>query len=347
MVKLEFTKSPIDAAEGHQQCIRFAEEVEKLGYGGCWYPHMVIRDVPRIDTLTLMAAAAARTEKIRLGTSVLQVPLYPPVMLAQSLMTIDQISNGRLVLGVGIGWVPNEFHNVAVPFKERAGRTDEAIEIMKRLWTEEEVTFKGKYYDIREARMMAKPVQKPYPKIVIGGGFHRGARGNPDPAELRRTNLAEGVLRRIARFGDGWFPAHFTPETAAEYLPSAMERIRLMGMEYGRKITEEEFEIVLYAGGWVCVANSKEEAIEEARQTYRIHEASGYAQTMGNPSLETLTKDGALGTRDEVAEYVQSWVDVGKEVPALKTVVLLLGSLRSIEQLNRFHSDVRPLLRME
>src|SRR3989304_9372707 len=107
--------------------LRFAEALEEFGYESFWFPHIISRDIPAFDSLEILTAVAARTQRIHLGTAVLQVPLYHPVDLARRLVTLDHLSQGRLILGVGIGFIPKEFDNLGTSFQERSGRTEEAL----------------------------------------------------------------------------------------------------------------------------------------------------------------------------------------------------------------------------
>ena len=113
--------------------LAFAEEVERLGYDAYCNPHFLGRDVHGFDCLDTMAAIAVRTNRIKLITGVLQVPLYNPVDLARRVTTIDHMSHGRFRLGIGVGWIPREFEMQGVPFNERGKRCDESLEIMKFL----------------------------------------------------------------------------------------------------------------------------------------------------------------------------------------------------------------------
>ncbi|MBI4322433.1 MAG: LLM class flavin-dependent oxidoreductase [Chloroflexi bacterium] len=340
MVEIEFRKALAPASA--EMCVGFAEEIERLGYSGFWYPHAIARDIPSLETLTVLAGVATRTSKIRIGTAVLQIPLYPPFALAQTLMTIDHLSNGRLVLGAGTGWLPHEFANLGLSFKERAGRTDEALQIIKRLWTEEEVTHEGKYYTLREARLIPKPVQKPHPKIIIGGVYNIGQQGYP--GEKPRPVWSERAIRRIARVGDGWISPHvISPENAVEVFSEALERIRAAAREEGRTISDEEFELVAETSPF-NVNENKQKAVEEALGLYSSRSARGFLQVAGNPSFEDLVHHGACGPAEEVAAMVNSWLAVKKHVPALKRIQLNIGSLDPIEQLRKFHAQVQPLL---
>jgi probable F420-dependent oxidoreductase len=141
-----------------------------------------------------LAFAAAVTKKLRLGTGVMILPQRHPVYVAKEMATLDVLSNGRALLGVGIGWLQEEFDVVGVPFKERAGRTTESIRAIRALWQPEPKPFDGKYYKWAAVESNPKPVQKPGVPIIVGGH-------------------ADGAARRAARFGDGFFPARGDRET--------------------------------------------------------------------------------------------------------------------------------------
>ncbi|MBI4318314.1 MAG: LLM class flavin-dependent oxidoreductase [Chloroflexi bacterium] len=338
MVDIDFRTPFLDEAAGF---LTFAEELERLGYGAHWLAHSIGRDFPRMDTLMLMAGMAARTHRIKLGVGVLQAPLYSPVALGRMLVTLDHLSNGRLILGIGTGWVPKEFANLGVPFEERGGRTDEALEILKRLWTEEEVTYQGRYYTIHEARLEPKPLQRPYPRIIMGGVYNRGQRGYP--GEKPRPRWSQRAIRRTARFADGWItPPNVEAASAVEVLSEAMERIRAAGQDAGRTITDEGFDLIVQAGS-ICIGASKEEARAEAYKAYMSRVTGGFYQVMGNLSFDDMM--GACGTADEVAAFVDSWLEVQKGVPALKRIQFDLSSLSPVRQLQRFHAEVQPLLK--
>ncbi|MFM9966931.1 MAG: LLM class flavin-dependent oxidoreductase, partial [Burkholderiales bacterium] len=185
--------------------VAFAEEVERLGYYGVSMPHSIARDFPRVDTLVMLSAAAARTHRVRLNIAAIQIPLYAPVALARMLMSIERLSGGRLDIAAAVGWVPKEFENLGIPYKERGSRTDETLEIMQRLWSaEEEVNHQGRHFQLKEVRLTPKPIQQPLP-ILIGGGYHLGLQGAPGEAPRKAWN--EASFRRMARFGQGWCTA--------------------------------------------------------------------------------------------------------------------------------------------
>ncbi|HZR84421.1 MAG TPA: LLM class F420-dependent oxidoreductase [Candidatus Binatia bacterium] len=145
-------------------------------------------DSPIPDPVLPLAYAAAVTERIRLGTGVLILPQRHPLYVAKEFATLDVLSNGRAMLGIGIGWLAEEFAAVGVPFEERAGRTREAVKAIRQLWSDGARPFEGKYFRWPALESNPKPVQKPGVPIVVGG----------------HTEIA---ARRAARYGDGFFPA--------------------------------------------------------------------------------------------------------------------------------------------
>jgi probable F420-dependent oxidoreductase len=135
--------------------------------------------------LTVLAALAAKTKRLRLGTNIAILPLQNPVEFAEQAATLDEMSDGRLFLGVGIGYKPSEFEMIGLNFKQRVGRMEEAVEILRRCWGPEPVHFQGKHFEINGATVMPKPLQSPGPPILFGA-------------------YAEAAILRAARLGDGW-----------------------------------------------------------------------------------------------------------------------------------------------
>jgi probable F420-dependent oxidoreductase len=161
------------------------------------YPYTVSGAFPgqgdAFEVLTLVTFAAAKTRRLRLVTSVMIVPYRNPVFTAKVLATIDVLSKGRLTVGVGVGWLREEFEALGSPdFDRRGAATDEYLAIYKALWTKSPVSFKGQFYSFDELRCEPLPVQKPHPPIWVGG--HSAA-----------------AIRRAARIGDGWHPVGANP----------------------------------------------------------------------------------------------------------------------------------------
>ena len=189
-----------------------AQKAESLGFESFWLPEHTIVPVhstsrypgtpdgsipPSMsdsgDPLIGLARASAVTQHIKLGTAVSLVPEHNPLLQAKQIATLDRLSNGRFIFGIGAGWLQEETEIMGGDFEHRWGQTKEAILAMKELWTQDEAEFHGEYYDFSPVRCNPKPVQKPHPPIFLGG-------------------FAPNVFKRIAAWGDGWMPSRVTPE---------------------------------------------------------------------------------------------------------------------------------------
>ena len=189
---------------------RHAIRAEALGLSDIWVSEHII--VPRAsfprsplfyDPLLTLAWVAAVTERVRLGTSVLVLPMRHPLPLAKELATLHNLSGGRLILGVGVGWLEPEFAALGVPFRERGRRMDESIAMMRAVWSQDPVTLDGKYIpaEIREMTMLPQPVS---------------------PIPMWHGSRSEAAHRRAVRLGDGWHGSQLAPEQTK----SVVERLR-------------------------------------------------------------------------------------------------------------------------
>lgn len=187
-----------------------ARRVEALGFDSLWVGDHIAFHVPIPDSLTMLAFAAAVTERIQLGTSVYLMPLRHPTLIAKTTATLDLLSGGRLVMGVGVGGeFPPEFAAVGVPVRERGSRTDEGIEVVRRLWTEDRVAHQGKHFEFGAVTLAPKPAR--VPPIWVGG-------------------RADAAMRRAGRVGDGYI-SHMC---AAEKYRENMELIAKTAAESKR-----------------------------------------------------------------------------------------------------------------
>lgn len=177
--------------------VTIARRAEELGYASLWSFQRLLhpaegdwgpmyRSVQ--DPIVSLAHVAAVTERVRLGFAVVNAPFYSPIVLAKQLSTLDHLSAGRLDAGLGLGWAEEEFVAAGVPYQRRGARTEEFIQCLKAIWTQDVVQFDGEFYRIPPARVDPKPVQRPHPPLLMGGG-------------------AERALRRVAEVADGWISA--------------------------------------------------------------------------------------------------------------------------------------------
>ena len=231
-MKIGFFAVGIGPAADPEVLALTAQTVERGGFHSLWAPeHVVLIDqyvskypysadgrlpmpttkVDILDPYVALTYAAAHTKTIRLGTGISLIPERSPVVTAKEIASLDKLSGGRFDLGVGIGWLAEEFTAVNVPWERRAERTREYLKAMKLLWTEEEPEFKGEFLSFPKVRMYPKPVQKPHPPIIFGG--------ESGPA-----------LKRVGEVGDGWFGVNVTPDTT----PGLIARMKKYAQAAGR-----------------------------------------------------------------------------------------------------------------
>jgi len=160
------------------------------GYPGGRFPHPP--DKPYLEAVTTLAAAAMVTTQARLGASVFVLGHRHPVLMAKMLSTIDALSSGRLICGVGVGWWKQEIEALGSPFHARGRQADEMLRVFKALWTEDNPRFEGEFYKFSEIGFSPKPVQKPHPPLWVGGD-------------------SPGAFRRVVALGDGWHASGKTP----------------------------------------------------------------------------------------------------------------------------------------
>jgi probable F420-dependent oxidoreductase len=197
----------------------YAKALEDMGFASLWLPdHVVVFEEyapnyvyspnglppygPRqgwFDPLFGLAAMAATTTRIRLGTNILILPERNPVVLAKEVAALDHLSGGRIDLGVGLGWSPEEFAAVGVPYENRGARCDDSIRAMTCLWTDEVASYDGEFVSFSGAVQLPKPVQSPRPPIIIGG-------------------QSRAALRRAATLGDGWSSWMLPPDEIGDTL---------------------------------------------------------------------------------------------------------------------------------
>jgi probable F420-dependent oxidoreductase len=215
----------------HRAMAEVATRAESLGFESVWVPeHLVfpteirsrypytangippIRvDAPHLDPLVTLTHIAAATRTIRLGTNVYILPLRHPLVTARLAVSVDHFSGGRLTLGVGAGWMEEEFVAAGIDFATRGARMRECVRALRALWTEAEPSFHGKFFDFGPVKFEPKPVQTPSIPLVFGG----------------ETDVA---LRRAAKLGDGWYGVGHTPESAT----AQVAKLGLLRAEAGR-----------------------------------------------------------------------------------------------------------------
>jgi probable F420-dependent oxidoreductase len=226
------------------QLVPIARLAEDLGFESVWVPeHLVFPTAfesrypytadgvppvqpatPLLDPLLILAQVAGATSRIRLGTNIYILPLRHPLVVARLVTTLDVLSGGRVSLGVGAGWLAEEFDAVGIDFRERGARTREAIRALRTLWLADEPVHRGRHFSFGPVKFEPKPVQKPYPPILLGGE-------------------SEAALKRAAALGDGWYGVGHDPGSAA----AQVARLRALLADAGR--SGEPFEVTVSGGG--------------------------------------------------------------------------------------------------
>lgn len=209
--------------------VGLAKTAEALGCHSVWtsehlfhsaYVAERLGDLPYWDPLTMLTAAACATSKVRLGTSVLVLPWHDPPRLGKMVATIDHLSGGRVDFGVGVATTEDEFNNLGVDFKTRGKRADEVLGALQALWTQPVPEFQGEFYQYSGLKFSPKPLQTPYPPILVGGS---------SPA----------AMRRIVRYGDGWHTLRQSPDEVA----AGLAKLKSMMAEAGRDPEELKISI--------------------------------------------------------------------------------------------------------
>ena len=273
-----FTRYPeMPSAQG---LMDYGVRMERLGYESIWaWDHILLGvepNFPIIESLSILTAIAARTEKIKLGTGILVVPMRNPVILAKQLATIDLISNGRLLVGAAVGWYKREFMAMGVDFHQRGKIMEQSLDVLTRLWTEDRLTVDFPPYLIKDAVMFPKPVQKPRPPILIGG-------------------YVEAVLRRAATKGDGWLTYYYTADSFA----ANWARIRGFAEEAGRNPDE------LQSTNQLPIAVGPRAKVEGPMREWLQTEWDYAAWS------ESTAESAIMGTVDECVEQLQEHVKTG------------------------------------
>lgn len=284
---------------------RYVERADELGIDSIWMPDHAISESPALDPTVVMSVIAARTQDIKMGPSVLTLPARNPVEVANTYANLDYLTGGRgrVIMGVGLGADPRLCEAMGIPPGQRADRLREAMELMRRLWTEDDVTYDGEYYQVDGVTVTPKPAQGTL-DIWIGGN-------------------SDAALRRVARYGDGWFPALMPPREFGEKLD------HLMGYcdEFGRTVERDEAGVIL-------LSHLDRDGDRARRVRDRFLERRELEM-----STESFEQCSAFGTPAECVETIRRYVDAG----CTKFVLSPVGPPSDrIEQLERYSQAVIP-----
>ncbi len=303
MGKVKFGVQALQAMPDYATLREVVLECERLGFDSVWlYDHLQFTYGPTLECWTVLAALAEATRKIRIGPMVTCNAFRHPSLLAKMAATVDMVSNGRLNFGIGAGWHEAEAAAYGITFPRAGVRVEmlgEALQIIKRLWTESEVIFKGKHYQLCRAVSLPKPVQKPYPPILVGGGGDR-------------------MLRLIAKHADAWNGGFTSPEGFTEEIARLDKACRETGRD--RNEIENTFQ------SRIVVAEKDEDAFKRAEEWREEREGAA-----DEPDWKFAVK----GSPQTCARILQTYIDVGvthftllfADAPTLKPLQLFANEV--------------------
>ncbi len=294
--------------------IEFAQRAERLGYHSLWFPDHVtlplqttdvhfanpesgkrhyVERPEMLDALVTMGAVAGATSTIKLATSVLISPYRPPLHDARQFATVDRLSNGRLIAGVGAGWAKEEFDALHLNYAKRGEMTDECIQVYKTAWQDETPNFDGEFYSFHDITMDPKPVQKPRPPIVFGGMSKAGA-------------------RRAARLCDGFYPIFMHPGARPHELDHFQDEIRREAQRIGRDLSD--FMMIGQVAARITDANDphlqrKVRPICEGTPEMILSDLQEFAEA--GYSLMVVHQDCQTSTAEELFERTEQF---GREI---------------------------------
>jgi probable F420-dependent oxidoreductase len=291
-----------------ENLIKVARHAEELGYDSAWvlerllwplnpkepYPASPDGSLPEayqrvLDPIETLTFVAAHTKTLQLGTSVLVLPYHTPVQLARRIATLDVLSEGRVLLGVGVGWSSDEFEAVGTPFEKRGARSDEFLRAMIEIWTRDTVKFDGNFYHIPESKIGPKPIQKPYPPIYIAG-------------------FGQYTFDRAARFGNGWNPAGVP---SFEWLEGMISQFRQTSMSAGRT----DMEVVLRAFTMIFPSSPSPQrapmmgTLDEVREDTRRLRDLGVTHLIQSPPAIGFDPSATI---DDMLRLMEQLIEVSK-----------------------------------
>ena len=301
-MRFGFALPQVGSEAGPEALVMVAKRAEGLGFDSLWvldrilwplnprapYPigdgSLPVKYKSVLDPLETLTFAAAHTRCIALGTGVLNLPWYNPILLARRLTTLDILSAGRLRVGFGIGWSPDEYEAAGATWEERGRRADESIKALKQIWTTDPVEFQGKYYRIPKSFIGPKPVQKPHPPIYMAA-------------------YAPSALKRVATEANGWFPVGIPLSGVA----AMFEGIKGMAKDIGRD--PSALELIVGAAVEIHDTPIQKDRVDFTGSLEQIAEDMTTAQKVGaaeivisaqlSPDIETA--------KDLVARMEELW----------------------------------------
>ena len=288
---------------------QMAETAERIGYDSVWVGDS-ITSKPRLEPMAVMAALAARTHRVKIGTAVMLNALRHPVHLAHSIATIDNISDGRIILGLGAGRSNNqmfvdEHAAVGVPIEERAARMEESIDVLRKLWTEDDVSNPDGFYPLSGMTLEPRPVQQPVPIWLSSNWVQRG-------------------LKRVAAQGDGWI----TNLPSTEMFTKCWDRIEEKGQELSRDVSRIPRALYISVN-----LNDEDEALAEG---------DGFMRSYYGIPYEVVSKQllCVFGPAQKAIDVIKRYKEAGANY-----FIVRFASPNQMQQLEKFTELVVPSLK--
>lgn len=313
-----------DGPERAKGIVDFARRVEDLGFDSLFITDHLLAakrfySVSFLEPVATLSLVAGVTDRVKLGTSIMIMPLRNPVLLAKQLGTLQFLSNNRVILGAGVGWYPREFEAVGVHKSERGRRTDEILDICYGLWSGEPVTYEGRYYRVEDLDI--EPLPSEPPTLWVGGGSQLADERSPD-----LPRFVESVKARVLR-GDGWIPR---PTCPPEDIARDWAELKETFSEHGRSTD----------GFTVAHENFLHLVLTDDPRKAREDQHEAFARVMsGERGQEYLEKVYLFGTPDEIIASLQARVDAGVEYFMLHTMT------PDPQQLERWLTEIVPHVR--
>ena len=312
-----------------QDLMKMAEIAEDFSFDSLWVGDSLI-DSPRYEPMALLGAIAARTNKVKIGGSIIQPHFRNPILLALTWATLDQLSNGRTILTLGIGGgtpqgVAKEAELVGIDVKKRGKALEESVQILRKLWSGEILDHHGEVYDLIGAKLGYLPIQCPPPIWIAAGAYvpkQHVETISATPGYTTKTGLYTGAFRRVARLADGWF----TIMTSPEEFEKNSNMISDLTREYGRKPNDVKRAVEC----WLNVGRDKQKTRTEVASIIEGYFAN-------KVDTETVERWSIYGTADDCIRKIQKYVDAGAE-----TIKLIMGSHEPLSLLDETAKSVLP-----
>ena len=317
--------------EEYRETIELVQLVEEVGLDSAWVSEHHFSADGYLPSLSVMLAAfAAVTERIELGTGVILAPFHDPIRMAEDLAVVDQISNGRVLAGFGIAWREEEFREFDIPVKERVGRTKELIEVLRLAWNEDRFDYHGKYFDFDGVAVTPKPAR--VPPIFVGG-------------------FVDDAIKRAGRIGDGYISSRAEPSRVKQAFAMATEERAKAGHEGPPLVglLQNAFVTNDPEGAWPMVRDG----IGHQLGTYSGWRAGtdvpGKPLEVMPPGEDDIRRTTAFGTPDEIVEFLKPVCDAFKGYPEGHLVLRLyypgMTKEPAAEAIRMLASDVAPRLK--